>query len=566
MRRRARRLYFESLEARQLLAGDPITGLGIAGDSLSDEYAVETYSYARNWNELLADERGVDLGPIGDYGEPRRMGYAYNWARAGATSQTLLDDEQHTELAAQINAGLVSHAVLSIGPNDFFPDFGSAYFNIAAEIWTPQQIQAYSDQVVANIETALATLAATDVLLVMSNIADYGVATLTRQAATAEQRERVTVVIDAINVRLEDMASTYGVPLVDINGVSRFFFGPNHAPIDSWEIGGVAITNTAGVGPTNAFVDDDIHPHTVVQSQIANLYLTAFNLAYETPVDLFSEEETLALEGLAYGGSDTLNLDYAAYVKLPASVGLLISDTPESINYFAGGSAALLAPAASVSGTAGLDFDGGVLIVSITAGAEAQDKLAVRNQGVGAGQIGVSGGQVLFGGAAIGTVAGGTGQTPLVVSLNAQADGAAIQALVRNLAFEHTAAGPVAAPRSVTLQLSDGSGTFSNTAGITVNVAAPQMGWTNVANPFDVDGDGVAGQIKDLLSVQFLRERGLNTPLPPPDAPLHAERPISHLLAVVQCARYSAASGCGGRKRNGFGRRSGAPCPATPGS
>jgi hypothetical protein len=546
-----RRLQFESLEARQLLVGDPIAGLGIAGDSLSDEYAVESYSYARNWDELLADEQGINLGPAGNYPEPRRMGYAYNWARAGATSQSLLDAGQHTQLAAQIDAGVVSHAVFSIGPNDFYPE-NEPYLRIALGVWTPQEIQTYSDQVVANIETALATLVNTDALLVMSNISDYGVATLTREFFTPAQRDRVTVVIDAINARLEDLADEHQIPLVDLNGVSRFFFGSNAAPIDSWEIGGVEITNTAGEAPTNAFVDDGIHPHTVVQAQIANLYLTAFNLAYETPIDLFTEQETLALEGLVYEGSDTLNLDFAEYIRLPATTALAISGTPASINYLAGSDPVLVAPAGVVSGADGRDFDGGTLIATITAGAEPADKLAVRNEGAGAGEIGVNGNQVLFGGEAIGTLAGGAGQTPLAISLNAQADAAAIQALLRNLTFENIEASPSTAPRTLSLQLTDSEGAMAG-ATVAANVATPQTGWTNVAKPFDVNGSGSDGELADLLTlVQFLRERGVGAPLPPPDetqpppfvdVSADGQADLADLLALVQFLRTVFSEG-----------------------
>ncbi len=51
----------ERLEDRALLA---ISGLGIAGDSLSDEYLHETYDDADTWVELLEQQRVVDVGPL----------------------------------------------------------------------------------------------------------------------------------------------------------------------------------------------------------------------------------------------------------------------------------------------------------------------------------------------------------------------------------------------------------------------------------------------------------------------------------------------------------------------
>ena len=54
------------------------------------------------------------------------------------------------------------------------------------------------------------------------------------------------------------------------------------------------------------------------------------------------------------------------------------------------------------------DFDTGTLTVDYTAGGQAEDRLEIRNEGTGAGQIGVSGANVTFGGTTIGTFTGGT--------------------------------------------------------------------------------------------------------------------------------------------------------------
>src|SRR5262245_19209580 len=63
------------------------------------------------------------------------------------------------------------------------------------------------------------------------------------------------------------------------------------------------------------------------------------------------------------------------------------------------------------------NFNGGTLTVS---GLLAEDTVAIRNQGTGAGQIGFSGGNVTFGGTPIGTATGGAGTT-LTVAFNASA-------------------------------------------------------------------------------------------------------------------------------------------------
>src|SRR5436189_6373933 len=87
-------------------------GIGVIGDSYSDEY--EFYppdrSTARNWVEILAATRGMDFGPYSraSRGEPRNMGFAYNWARSCATTDDVIATGQHTGLAAQMAWGEVT--------------------------------------------------------------------------------------------------------------------------------------------------------------------------------------------------------------------------------------------------------------------------------------------------------------------------------------------------------------------------------------------------------------------------------------------------------------------------
>src|SRR5688572_27219803 len=70
--------------------------IGFLGDSSTDEsqgtdnrggaYAAGTY----NWMELLVLYGKIDAGDWGDWPEPRRTGYEYNWSRSGATVSSLL--------------------------------------------------------------------------------------------------------------------------------------------------------------------------------------------------------------------------------------------------------------------------------------------------------------------------------------------------------------------------------------------------------------------------------------------------------------------------------------------
>ena len=97
------------------------------------------------------------------------------------------------------------------------------------------------------------------------------------------------------------------------------------------------------------------------------------------------------------------------------------------------------------------------------------DQLGIRNQGTGAGQIGLSGDQVTYGGVTIGTVTGGANGSSLVVSLNAGATPAAVQALVRNVTFASTNEALQSGSKSFTLVVNDGDG---NSAQIQTNMQA----------------------------------------------------------------------------------------------
>ncbi|MCY2990994.1 MAG: malectin domain-containing carbohydrate-binding protein [Planctomycetota bacterium] len=296
----------------------PLFRLGVAGDSLSDEYAEASYTYAKNWVELLAQD--VSVGAQGTWGAPRDAGFEYNWAQAGATSDTLLADGQHTGLAQQITAGLIDYGVLAIGQNDSGA-WTQAYLGIYNGTWNAAQIDAYVGHVVGNIETALQTLTATGGKIVLSNVIDYGIAPLTRMfLPDPAKRELVTDVIRRVNGELLGLAQQYHVPLIDSFQATKDFLGTNQAPVATVTIGGVAFTNAAGTDPLNLFVDDGIHPHTVGQAVIANLVVEAIRLGYRQDVGTLSITEQEMLEQVGLGAqytSNTLNLNYTQYIILP---------------------------------------------------------------------------------------------------------------------------------------------------------------------------------------------------------------------------------------------------------
>src|SRR5436305_4457338 len=100
-----------------------LTGIGVFGDSLSDEYQFATdpidRQAARNYVEQLAAYRGLNFGAFSTIsrGEPRLQGYAYDFARSGATTADL--GPQVAGLAPLVSSGEVTLGFLTVGSNDF---------------------------------------------------------------------------------------------------------------------------------------------------------------------------------------------------------------------------------------------------------------------------------------------------------------------------------------------------------------------------------------------------------------------------------------------------------------
>jgi hypothetical protein len=113
------------------------------------------------------------------------------------------------------------------------------------------------------------------------------------------------------------------------------------------------------------------------------------------------------------------------------------------------------------------NFNTGTLTVRFTNGATPEDRLAIRNQGNGAGQIGLDGRIINYGGTEIGTFTGGIGSENLVVTFNNAATPTAAQALLQNITFSNVSETPTIS-RTVEVVFTDSSGSTSNT--VTKNI------------------------------------------------------------------------------------------------
>jgi hypothetical protein len=209
---------------KELLVSKEIIGIGILGDSDSDEYRADDHrggDYADttlNWVELLALNRNLNFGPWGTWGEPRRTGYKYNWARSGATAKSLIDSGQHTGLAQQIASGEVSDVVVYIGDNDFHLKNGT-YREIYDGSLSGARLQEKLDGVVKNITLAVDTvMQAGEVRVIVVSITDKGMAPdILLSYPNSAGRQRASAAIQEVNAGIEAMAAERGVVVVDLN-------------------------------------------------------------------------------------------------------------------------------------------------------------------------------------------------------------------------------------------------------------------------------------------------------------------------------------------------------------
>ncbi len=285
----------------------PIVGLGVLGDSNSDEYRADDNrggAYASvtfSWVELIAARRGLNLGPWGTWGEPRRAGFKYNWARSGATVHDAIAAGQHTGLAGQVANGEVSHVIIWIGTNDF-ATWNGTYQEIYNGRLSGKALQAKLDTITADITLAVDTIVrAGKVKVLLVTIAERAVSPdVISQFPDASKRRRVSEAIQTANAQLIAMAAARRVAVVDSNALMQALL----QRVDKTgilHIGNEQI-NVFGQGsePHNGQLDSEAgHPGTILSGLIANeIFIRPFDEQFGAGIPLLSDEEILQSAGL----------------------------------------------------------------------------------------------------------------------------------------------------------------------------------------------------------------------------------------------------------------------------
>ena len=295
-----------SLLAPDMTVAAPEPGFGVLGDSNSDEYRADDNRggvYAAttlNWVEQLVAKRGLNFGPWGSWGGPRRTGFKYNWARSGATAESMIRSGQHLGLAQQVAAGEVGYAFIFIGTNDFHVRNGT-YQEIYDGRLSDRQLQAKINRIISSITTAVDTLqGAGNVKIVVSNYADPGVSSDFQLIfPNPTKRQRVTGAILAINQGINDLVASRRLILADLYSFNKDLNSRLDAN-GNLNIGGELIqTRVRGDEPHHyQLYDESGHIGTVGSGLWANLFIEALARGYNVNIPVLSEVEILRTAGI----------------------------------------------------------------------------------------------------------------------------------------------------------------------------------------------------------------------------------------------------------------------------
>lgn len=161
-------------------------------------------------------------------------------------------------------------------------------------------------------------------------------------------------------------------------------------------------------------------------------------------------------------------------VNEPTSISL----QPTTVTYVIGADPVLIDPLATVvpdPDTLNVSYKGAKLTVGVRRPRPSdRDVIRILNGGYGPGEIHIGKTQILYEGHLIGTYRGGRGTSPdLAITFTSGATQAAVQALLRRIAFNTTSRTEVPPDRIVDFKLTNVSGENAPTASRTVNVDRP---------------------------------------------------------------------------------------------
>jgi hypothetical protein len=293
-------------------------GIGVLGDSYSDEYQFYSphRSTARNWVEILAATRGVDFGEFRTEGrgEPRNQGFAYNWARSGATSADMIASGQHTGLAAQVARGEVSSAVLFVGGNDFI---------FALQSGDPRSaLGGLGRKAAGNVRTAMETLLAASphvklLIATVPDVLDLPEFRDPMRAGTLDPAvtEIAIAELNAFNAEIRRMAS--GNVRVAVFDFARITLATRLLWPKTIVVSGRQIDRyRSGDTLDCLFLGDVRHLGTISQGMLAKMMIDALNRGCDAGIRPLHEREVVAFaESLARPAAASIPLTPASATR-----------------------------------------------------------------------------------------------------------------------------------------------------------------------------------------------------------------------------------------------------------
>jgi len=274
-----------------------ITGIGVIGDSISDEYRFYAPDRvtARNWVEILATTRELPFGDpvIANRGMAQDRSLAYNWSQSSATTTSLIAQGQHTGLADQVtDGGGINLASVTIGTNDFVHVLNTSR-SVAA-------LGPVMERASANLAAILDLLLGTNSTLriAVGTAVDLRCSPILRGALDAGLITRALAdayggAIARFNDRLQHLVADHSqrVVLVDINQLLAEVTGARPYVVGSIELDCIHASNDA----QHLFLADGFHPGTIGQCLIANRFLDAINAGFDTGIPLLSAGEMIRI-------------------------------------------------------------------------------------------------------------------------------------------------------------------------------------------------------------------------------------------------------------------------------
>jgi GDSL-like Lipase/Acylhydrolase family len=285
-----------------------LDGVGVIGDSISDEYRyyAPDRASARNWVEILAETRGFSFGGplIGAEGRDRR--FAHNWSQSGATTGSLMSFGQEAKLAARVAGGsAIDLAAVTIGTNDFADVLFSSRSVAAMELALERASSNFAAILnsLLNIGPSLRIAAFTAVDLRSSPLLRGIIGTGLIAPSMVDAYAAAIAVFNARMIGLIADHSSRAVA-VDINDLLAGIVEAGRYVIADWEINRVVASND----PRHLFLADGFHTGTIGQCLVANRFLEAIDRGFDARMPLLGDEEMVR---------------FAASVPIPSGLSLI---------------------------------------------------------------------------------------------------------------------------------------------------------------------------------------------------------------------------------------------------